>query len=53
MTASLATILEWSYGIAAVLYGGYALWLAGARRRRGLRDWSQLAATALAALWGI
>jgi putative PEP-CTERM system histidine kinase len=53
MTASLATILEWSYGIAAVLYGGYALWLAGARRRRGLRDWSLLAATALAALWGI
>lgn len=53
MTPSLATILEWSYGIAAVFYGAYALWLAGARRRRGLRDWTLLAATGLAAIWGV
>ncbi len=53
MTQPLATILAWSYGIAALLYGGYALWLAGARRRRDVRDWSLLAATALAATWGL
>ena len=53
MTPSLATILEWSYGIAAVFYGAYALWLVGARRRRGLRDCALLAATGLAAVWGL
>ena len=49
MTPSLATIIEWSYGIAAVLYGGYALRLASDARRRGTREWALLAAIGLAA----
>ena len=53
MTPSFATILEWSYGIAAVLYGGYALWLAGGRRRQGVRDWVLLVAMGLAACWAL
>jgi putative PEP-CTERM system histidine kinase len=53
MTASLATIIEWSYGIAAVLYGGYALRLASDARRRGTREWALLAAIGLAAAWAI
>ncbi len=53
MTPSLAIILQWSYGTAAVLYGGYALWLAGDRRRRDMRDWALLAAIGLGAAWAL
>jgi putative PEP-CTERM system histidine kinase len=53
MTPSLATILAWSYGLAALAYGGCALWLAGARPRRDARDFALLAATGLAGVWGL
>ena len=53
MTSSPAAIIEWSYGIAAVLYGGYALRLAVSRRRRDTRDWALFAAIGLAAAWAL
>ncbi|MEO8976083.1 MAG: XrtA/PEP-CTERM system histidine kinase PrsK [Casimicrobiaceae bacterium] len=53
MSPSTADIIGWSYGIAAVLYAGYALRHASSRRRRDARDWAMLAGLALTAAWAL